>query len=661
MLSSVGGPGRAGLTTSATPGSGGTLAQLRHGLLAFPHEESNALLIPGRHTASGLPVAVIGPQVGYFNPQILMEEDVHGPGIDARGAAFDGLNFYVQLGRGQDYAWSATSSGQDITHVFAVDLCNPDGSSPDKSGDHYLFRGQCLPMSPVTVTDSWVPNAADMTPPGTHTLTVQRTKLGTVFARATIGGHPVAYTRLRSTYLHEIDSALGFKEFNDPGVVHDAKSFQRAAYKIGYTFNWLYTDNRDIAMLTSGANPAYDPRVDPVLPEAAKYEWQHFNPDINTADYTPFKAHPQVINQDYLTSWNNKSAPAFGTGDTPVYRSQLLDDRVRPLVASGHKATLPELISAMEDAGTVDLRADKELPLALRVLGAPTDPQLSQAVQGLQAWVADGAHRIDRRRGDTYAHSDAIAIFDAWWPLLVSGEFKPVLGDDLYSQIFGTNAGDDTPHSHLGSAYNSGAYGYTDKDLRTILGLPVQGRYHQVYCGSGDLVACRTMLSDTLRQAIAAASNRNQLYSDSACPPGDQACGDKIIFRAVGAVSQPLMAWVNRPTYQQALEIQGHRPRAPESASPTPRCKSHRRTMISVRAPRGSRVRSIALFVGRRRVRAHLSHGRVRISFAGNARGAVHVRIRVRTTRGNFTIRRTYHPCTAGQRHAKRVGKAAQR
>jgi hypothetical protein len=34
---------------------------------------------------------------------------------------------------------------------------------------------------------------------------------------------------------------------------------------------------------------------------------------------------------------------------------------------------------------------------------------------------------------------------------------------------------------------------------------------------------------------------------------------DKIGFRAVGGISQPLIPWVNRPTFQQAVQIQGHR------------------------------------------------------------------------------------------------------
>src|SRR5439155_8465774 len=58
---------------------------------------SNALVVGASRSATGHPLAVFGPQVGYFSPQILMEMEVHAPGvpgdptapaIDARGAAF---------------------------------------------------------------------------------------------------------------------------------------------------------------------------------------------------------------------------------------------------------------------------------------------------------------------------------------------------------------------------------------------------------------------------------------------------------------------------------------------------------------------------------------------------------------------------------------------
>jgi hypothetical protein len=53
-----------------------------------------------------------------------------------------------------------------------------------------------------------------------------------------------------------------------------------------------------------------------------------------------------------------------------------------------------------------------------------------------------------------------------------------------------------------------------------------------------------------------------QVYpGGSVCAAGDQMCADSIQFRPIGVITQPLIEWVNRPTFQQADEIQGHGPR----------------------------------------------------------------------------------------------------
>src|SRR5262249_8733386 len=91
---------------------------------------SNAVVISARRSTTGHPIAVFGPQTGYFSPQLLMVQELRGPGIAARGIAFAGLNLYVLTGRGVDYSWSATSAAQDITDTFAVPLCEPDGTTP---------------------------------------------------------------------------------------------------------------------------------------------------------------------------------------------------------------------------------------------------------------------------------------------------------------------------------------------------------------------------------------------------------------------------------------------------------------------------------------------------------------------------------------------------
>ncbi|MGW6707141.1 penicillin acylase family protein, partial [Streptomyces sp. NPDC054956] len=529
---------------------------------------SNALLVSGAKTASGHPVAVFGPQTGYLAPQLLMLQELQGPGISARGASFAGVSMYVQLGRGQDYAWSATSAGQDITDTFAVELCEPGGGAPTKASTSYLYRGTCTPMEKLEHTNAWKSSVADSTPNGSYRMQVWRTHYGIVSHRATVAGKPVAYTALRSTYRHEADSIIGFQMLNDPSYVKDARTFQEAAQHIGYAFNWFYADSREAAYYNSGSNPVRPPGVDAALPIQGKqqYEWVGFDPAANTAAYTPPAEHPQSIGQDYYVSWNNKqakeySAAGFGMGS--VHRGDLLDQRVKALVATGG-VTRAKLTQAMADAAVTDLRAENLLPELLAVLrSAPaTDPAVSAAIDKLSAWQAAGTERKETAQGSkTYAHADAIRIMDAWWPLLVEAEFKPGLGTPLYDALRASLTVDEAPNaghgptgSHAGSAFQYGWWSYADKDLRAVLGRPVSGPLARAYCGGGTLAGCRDVMTATLKQA-AAATPAAVYPADGTCAAGNQWCADSIVQRPVGGLAHPQINWQNRPTYQQVVEF----------------------------------------------------------------------------------------------------------
>ncbi|MEY2443048.1 MAG: hypothetical protein QOJ46_2474, partial [bacterium] len=101
-------------------------------------------------------------------------------------------------------------------------------------------------------------------------------------------------------------------------------------------------------------------------------------------------------------------------------------------------------------------------------------------------------------------------------------------------------------------------------DLRRVLGRRVKQPYSKRYCGAGSRARCRTLLRDALSRALDVPASK--LYADSACAEagqaGDQACFDKIVFRSTGGITQPMIGWQNRPTYQQAVEVKGHRPRS---------------------------------------------------------------------------------------------------
>ncbi|MEU5610680.1 penicillin acylase family protein [Streptomyces sparsogenes] len=541
-------------------------------LFSRKHGMSNALLVSGKHTAGGHPVAVFGPQTGYFAPQLLMLQELQGPGISARGASFAGVGMYVQLGRGQDYAWSATTSAQDVTDTFAVELCSPDGSAPAKDSTYYRYHGSCLPMEKIERRNAWKPTVADSTAEGSYRMQVHRTKYGLVTHRATVGGKPVAYTLLRASYRHEADSIVGFQMLNDPGYVKDAKSFQSAAQHINYTFNWFYADSRQTAYYNSGLNLVRAADVDPSLPVKAEpaYEWRDFDPTVNTAAYAPPAQHPQSIDQDYYISWNNRQAKGYtaaGFGNGSVHRGNLLDDRVRALVEKGG-VTRAALTRAMAEAAVTDLRGEDVLPELLKVVrSAPvTDPRTAKAVQQLESWQAAGAQRRETSAGShTYGHPDAVRIMDAWWPLLVEAEFKPQLGGELYDALRANLTVDEAPSaghgptgSHAGSSFQYGWWSYVDKDLRAVLGEDVKGPLAREYCGGGDLSACRDALLTSLQQA--AAKPATEVYpGDANCSAGDQWCADALIQRPLGGITHDKAHWQNRPTFQQVVEFPAHR------------------------------------------------------------------------------------------------------
>jgi hypothetical protein len=170
-------------------------------------------------------------------------------------------------------------------------------------------------------------------------------------------------------------------------------------------------------------------------------------------------------------------------------------------------------------------------------------------------------------------------MMDAWWPLWMDAEFKPAWGDATYKLIESQMGGiDNAPNNHgdhLGSAYQYGFYGYAQKDLRNVLGgkirKAIKGRYARVFCGgndkkNGSLKSCRAMLLSTL--ATAAKASAGDLYGgDSVCKGSErgsmdlQMCFDAVRQRPLGAITQSLIPWIDRPTFQQAVEIQGTAPR----------------------------------------------------------------------------------------------------
>ncbi|MGI8610225.1 MAG: penicillin acylase family protein [Candidatus Dormibacteria bacterium] len=572
------------------------------GLLGL-HGFSNALVVDAKHSTSGRPIAVFGPQVGYFAPQILMEIDLHAPDYDVRGASFPGTAFLVELGRGQDYAWSATSAGNDLVDQRIEVLCPTPPSDTDPKARYYISSGQCTKMDYHQDNENAISKAGGMTtclPPCTIQHDIYRTHHALADAvvlgfTKTPEGVPVAISSQRSTYGHELDSAIGFLRWQHPSLVHDAASWMLGAADIGYTFNWLYADNRDIAYYDSGLDPVRQTDYNPDLPALGTgvAEW---------TGYLPPDQHPHEINppSGYFVSWNNKQAPGFSASDAefsygPIYRSLSLELRVQAAFANPGKMSRATLASAMEDAASVDLTGAHVVP-ELQLLRSsitatlnPTDAAHATALlDRLNAWSLAGAHRVRAAHGDAqYADAPAVAIMDELNPRLIEALFDsvmtdPALGATVNHDTPGAATGfskhptsfADQPSAGLGSAYNGGWESYTLKVLRQLRGVepgaPLSPSMTSRLCSTG-LSACAAAIGAAL------AATYNQLASLNATgtvaswtgdtdtlnanPKTTIPANDAIRFKGVGLIGQPNMDWQNRPTFQQVVDFPSHRPR----------------------------------------------------------------------------------------------------
>ena len=610
-------------TTNTTSGCGGITSFLKN--FSLNSVMSNALLVDAKHSASGRPIAVFGPQVGYFAPQILQEVDLHAPDYDARGASFPGTSFLVELGRGQDYAWSATSAGTDIIDQRIELICPTPASDKDPKAKYYMLNGACVKMSYHDDSEVTPPKPGGLGVPPVPSITIhhdiyrtnasdpiQGIVLGFTKAPVSTGSYvtpaDVAIVTQRSTYGHELDSSMGFLRWQHPSMTHDAKSWMVGADQIGYTFNWFYVDNQDIAYHASGQDPVRPTNYDPNLPTwgDGRSEWLGFQTDA---------AHPQEINppQGFLSSWNNKPAPGFGAADDqygygPVFRQQTLVDNIKQeFVLHNNKITRSNLVQAMEGAASVDLTAARvgpDLQKYLAAVGAVAGLSAGEQkmLSDLNTWVASGSHRIRSQHGATqYAYAPGPAIMDELEPRLIEALFNPVFCADpnncTSAEVSSTNGlasgytqhpmgWTDLPRGRGGSSYEGGWEGYMLKALRQLrilagdntdpaMSQPFSAVMMSHLCSATGAAQCQAAIvkaiHDTYTADVAANGGHanpdtwtidvNQSYCASHGCPTQMPAYDNISFRTIGLVTQPDFDWQNRPTFQQVVDFPSHRPR----------------------------------------------------------------------------------------------------
>lgn len=488
---------------------------------------SNFLMVSGSRSATGHPLFVAGPQIGYFYPGLTLEMDLKGPGIEARGAAIPGGAGTILIGRGQDLAWSLTSAGSDTNDQFVETLC---GGSDKK----YMFKGRCRKMGTVragTVSGSPV--------------VFNNTVHGPVQGYATSGGKRVAITFQRSSAGRDVLWELMFRRLTG-NKVSGVKSFYSAAATSPFTFNVAYADDKNIATYSAGRLPIRDKRVDPRLPTkgTGQYEWKGFLKPLS---------HPHVANpaSGQLVNWNDKPAKDFGAADDEwsygsIHRVQML----RAGIDARQKHDLASVVSAMNKAATQDIRnTGTVLDGIFGVLATGPAPNArdQQMVELLRGWRATGSSMLDRDLDGYMDAGAAPVIMDTVYPKVADAVLAPVLGPQLdqLSSLTGKNTSGDS---------TGGRLAYVDKDLRQLLGTQFKNPFTTRFCGSGDINACR----DSLWAAVDAAGNEIAAAQGSNDPAAWKSDAKRIKF-APGLLTTTIR-YTNRPSgIQQVLSFSGHR------------------------------------------------------------------------------------------------------
>jgi acyl-homoserine lactone acylase PvdQ len=476
-------------------------------------EASNWLIVAPEASADGTSLAVMGPQLGYFYPEIVMQVHLRGPGIEAQGAAVPGLAMYLLIGRTQDYAWSLTSAGLDVRDVFAEELCEPDGSAPRRESGSYVFEGDCVPFEQFDA--GTLGGAPIRYPVSVH---------GPVIGTATVEGRPVALTRQRSTFGRDGLNLAALKAMTE-GDAASTDDFFTAASRFDFTFNWGYVNREEIGYFASGRLPVRAEGLDRRLPTwgTGEYEWQGF---LEPDQHPHAAGHPQ----DRLLNWNNQAAPGFMHSDTELFGSV---HRVENFDRWPGPITLADVVSVMNRAATEDVRSTV-WPVVSEVLRGGDAPSelAARSVQILDDWVADDAPLLDADEDRSYDEPGALLLAELW-PSIERTVLDPVFGELLDAGI---------------RLRGISAESTVDKDLRTLLGHDVEGEFNLRYCGEGQLEACRTALWAVVGQRT------GELAAERGPDPTTWRAEARRTTFIPGLIADDFQT-TNRPTYQQLLEF----------------------------------------------------------------------------------------------------------
>ncbi len=301
---------------------------------------SYAILVPAKESATGRPLLLNGPQMGMRAPSFVHEVSVSYPGFAATGIDVPGVPGIV-VGHTKRIAWGLTSGVAD-TDDIVVDV-KPSYVSQDAPTVE-VKGGAAQPLAR------------------------RRTVDGPVILEGAKG----AMVRRSAHWMRELRT---FDALAGLWSAKDVRAADRAMQGATMSFNVFLADaDGHTAYRYAGLVPirakGFDPRLPlPAGPEAA---WRGFVPPARM---------PHAYDPPTLTNWNDKPAPGWANGDTPVWGRAFRGGELRRALPAGKKG-----LADLEKAAWTIARRDD------------TYPWFGSFVPGFDGWLLAGSVPAARYR-----------------------------------------------------------------------------------------------------------------------------------------------------------------------------------------------------------------------------------------------------------------------
>jgi penicillin G amidase len=257
---------------------------------------SYAVVVSPQRSATGWPILLSAPQMGFRSPSIVHEMSIKAPGYEAVGMDLPGVPG-ILIGYTPYHAWALTSGVADTDDIFFFPMEGEGSYRYGEESRHIEVIRQELEVRSDGGTAQ-------------QTVEQRRTHLGPIILSSASG--KAHFARRSSYWMRELESYDALLKMT---LARSPDEIEQSLDQATMSFNYFYaTVDGQIGYRYLGLIPQRADGLDPRFPTPGRpeYEWRGFMPQVQM---------PRVRNprSGLLLNWNNKPVAWWNNYDTPIW------------------------------------------------------------------------------------------------------------------------------------------------------------------------------------------------------------------------------------------------------------------------------------------------------------------------------------------------------